>query len=141
MFSPVCLFPNRGQPQQKNTKTHVCSTHFSPLSLGVNPSRTSASTASHLTASYILLETHQQHVTTLLYTLLHSLLSGTLTFASWMLKPFLDPSVQHFLGLPLLLTPLTSDSYTHLPFFQHVQTTLVHPDQFSDSHLHFVLIS
>ena len=52
-------------------------------------------------------------------TLHHSFLSCTLTFASWMFRPFLantsfTPSIQHFLGLPLLLTPLTSGSYTFL---------------------------
>ena len=49
----------------------------------------------------------------------HPLLSCTLTFASWMLRPFLSkvsftPFIQLFLGLPLLLTHLTSESYTLL---------------------------
>ena len=52
----------------------------------------------------------------------HSFLSCTLTFASWMLRPFLSnasftPFIQLFLGLPLLLTPVTSDSYTLLTNF------------------------
>ena len=47
------------------------------------------------------------------------LLSFMLTFASWMLRPFLfkvsfTPFIQLVLGLPLLLTPLTSESYTLL---------------------------
>ena len=54
----------------------------------------------------------------------HPLLSCTLTFASWMLRPFLSkvsftPFIQLFFGLPLLLTPFTSESYyllTNLSF-------------------------
>merc|ERR1712002_996944 len=49
----------------------------------------------------------------------HPFLSCMLSFASWMLRPFLSnvsftPFIQLFLGLLLLLTPLTSESYTLL---------------------------
>merc|ERR1712002_1266448 len=78
------------------------------------------STTSHLIASY----NPAEEITTARQTtprqrLRHPFLSCTLSFASWMLRPFhpnvsFTPFIQLFLGLPLLLTPLTSESYTLL---------------------------
>ena len=101
-------------------ETYVCPTHSSPLSLGVNHIRNSASTAIRLAISCILLETYQRHDTPPpLRILYHSFLFCMLTSAPWMFRPFLvntffTPSTQHFPFLPLLLTPLTSDSYNLL---------------------------
>merc|ERR1712002_678749 len=55
----------------------------------------------------------------------HPFLSCMLSFASWMLRPFLfnvsfTPFIQLFLGLPILLTPVTSESYTfNQPLISH----------------------
>merc|ERR1712002_1363821 len=78
------------------------------------------STTIHLIASYNPAEEiTMARQTTPRQIMRHPFLSCTLSFASWMLKPFLSnvpftPFIQLFLGLPILLTPLTSESYTLL---------------------------
>merc|ERR1711921_15960 len=124
-------FPLRGLPDRKKELSNIhCPIHTitayntglrqgRPVLLVINPAGL-PSTISHLIASY----NPAEEITTARQTtprqiLRHPFLSCTLSFASWMLRPFLPkvsftPFIQLFLGLPLLLTPLTSESYTLL---------------------------